>query len=280
MRHYDECYFINYDSYDDLCLYEVGCQKCPSNYSFGPIIRTNYVLHYVLEGKGTLYLDNTPYSIHEKQAFLIPPNVVAFNQADEKEPWNYIWIHFNGTKVTEFLHIINMTKDNPVYIPQDSYTDIEHCMQKLLSGHSQEILCIGLIYELFHHMTLHSPHRMQEIVHDNQELKYIKMVIDYISHKYSEPIHITDIAEYCCLDRSYLSKIFKTATNYSPQEYLIRYRLKKAKQLLKDADIPIQHVAYAVGYNDPFSFSKIFKKELGITPSEYRTSKKANSISE
>ncbi len=280
MKHYDECYFINYDGYDDLCLYEVGCQKCPAGYSFGPIIRTNYVLHYVLHGKGTLHLNNTPYPIQEKQAFLMPPNVVVFNQADKEDPWNYIWIHFNGNKVTEFLHSINLTKDNPVYTVHGSYEAIENCMQRLLHSHSEELLCIGYIYELFHHMISATPPNTPEIIHANSELKYIKMVIDYISHKYSEPIHITDIADYCSLDRSYLSKIFKTATNYSPQEYLIRYRLKKAKQLLKDTDIPIQHVAYAVGYNDPFSFSKIFKKELGITPSEYRNNKNISQISD
>ena len=56
-----------------------------------------------------------------------------------------------------------------------------------------------------------------------------------------------------------------------PQEYLIFYRVKKAKQLLKDPDLPIQHIAYSVGYNDPFAFSKVFKKETGISPSQYRT---------
>lgn len=276
MKHYDECYFINYDAYDDLCLYEVGCQKCPANYSFGPIIRTNYVLHYVINGKGILYLNNVPYPIHEKQAFLMPPNVVAFNQADRDDPWSYIWIHFNGNKVPELLHSINLTKDTPVYTAPDSYQNIEACMQKLLHSHSEELLCIGLIYELFHHMRFVLPPSSSEVVQDTQTLKYIKMVIDYISHKYSDPIHITDIADYCALDRSYLSKMFKLATNYSPQEYLIRYRLKKAKQLLKDSTMPIQHVAYAVGYNDPFSFSKIFKKELGLTPSEYRSQKNSD----
>lgn len=61
MKHYDECYFVNYDSYEDLSLYEIGSQKCPPKYSFGPIIRENYVLPYVLEGSGTLYLNDEPF---------------------------------------------------------------------------------------------------------------------------------------------------------------------------------------------------------------------------
>lgn len=54
VKHYDECYFVDYDSYEDLNLYEVGCQNCIPNYSFGPIIRNNYVLHYILNGCGKL----------------------------------------------------------------------------------------------------------------------------------------------------------------------------------------------------------------------------------
>ena len=92
----------------------------------------------------------------------------------------------------------------------------------------------------------------------------------HISQKYSEPIRISEIAKHCGLDRSYLSKLFKNATDMTPQEYLLSFRMNKAKELLKDSSISVQNVAYSVGYNDPFSFSKFFKRETGLSPSEYR----------
>ena len=104
----------------------------------------------------------------------------------------------------------------------------------------------------------------------NGQLNYIRNVINYIQKKYADPIHIQDIADYCGLDRSYLSKLFKNATNYSPQEYLIYVRMNKAKNLLRNEDLSIQNIAYSVGYSDPFAFSKIFKREVGISPSGYR----------
>lgn len=78
------------------------------------------------------------------------------------------------------------------------------------------------------------------------------------------------IADFCGIDRSYLSKVFKYATGYTIQEYLIRFRIKKAKQLLKETAMPVQHVSYSVGYNDAFSFSKVFKKQTGMSPSVWR----------
>ena len=104
----------------------------------------------------------------------------------------------------------------------------------------------------------------------DNSLKYLRNVIQYISQKYSEPIRIGEIAKHCGLDRSYLSKLFKNATDMTPQEYLLSFRMNKAKELLKDSSISVQNVAYSVGYNDPLSFSKFFKRETGLSPSEYR----------
>ena len=91
-------------------------------------------------------------------------------------------------------------------------------------------------------------------------LTYIQNTICFIRQKYSDPIRIQDIADYCGLNRSYLTRLFKHATGYTPQEYLAQYRINQAKQLLKESSMSIQHIAYCVGYNDAFTFSKLFKR--------------------
>ena len=268
-RHYDECYFVNYDSYDDLNLYEIGCQKCPSGYSFGPIIRNNYVLHYILEGTGTLYLQDQEFPVSAGQAFVIPPKLVSCYEASSDTPWNYIWIHFNGQKTSELLYKAGITSSHPVFFPSCRADEIRQCMQDFLKYNSLEYRCIGNTYRLFQ-LLCDTTKNAPGVRETDKALRYIRDVIRFISNRYQEPIKIQEIADFCGLDRSYLCKIFKHATNYTPQEYLIFYRVKKAKQLLKDPDLPIQHIAYSVGYNDPFAFSKVFKKETGISPSQYR----------
>lgn len=70
---------------------------------------------------------------------------------------------------------------------------------------------------------------------------------------------------------SYIRKIFRKYKNVSPSEYLTRYRIDKAKQLMDSRpDVLVRDVADLVGYNDPYYFSKIFKKETGIWPTEYQ----------
>ncbi len=268
-KHYDECYFINYDAYDDLALYEVGCQKCPPEYSFGPIIRSNYVLHYILNGSGSLYLDNHRFPVYAKQAFITPPNLVAFYQGSAADPWNYIWLHFNGKKVIDLLTQAGISRENPIFIPSAPSEGLENCILEILHHNDEEYTCIGNLYRMFHFLISTSSNKPVPQKGD-KSLGYIKNAVDYITKKYAEPIRIQDVADYCGLERSYLSKIFKHATNYSPQEYLIFFRIQKAKQLLIQKNVPVQNVAYSVGYTDPFAFSKIFKQETGISPTQYR----------
>ncbi|BFL48512.1 AraC family transcriptional regulator [Lactonifactor longoviformis] len=274
-KHYDECYFVNYDSYEDLSFYEVGCQKCPPGYSFGPIIRNNFVLHYILNGAGTLFLDNKVYAVSSKQIFVLPPNLLAYYEGDHDNPWNYIWIHFNGRKALELLHKAGISNESPVFIPTSPSTELEDCMVEILRHNNEEYICIGNLYRLFQYM-INTTSNRPAVEEKDKSLTYIKDVINFITKKYSEPIKVQDIADFCGLDRSYLSKLFKHATNYTPQEYLIFFRMRKATQLLKDPNIPIQNIAYSVGYNDPFAFSKIFKKEIGVSPTQYRELNSAN----
>ena len=268
-KQYDECYILDYNSYDDLTLYEVGCHKCNPSYSFGPIIRDNYVLHYILNGTGVLYLDGKEFPVSAHQAFITPPFIPAYYKADDKNPWNYVWIHFNGQQSSSLLEKAGISREYPIFTYAESAPEMEKCITEILEKHEAEYYCIGNIYRMFQIMIdIHAPKLPLPV--QNCQLNYIRNTVNYIHKKYADSIRIQDIADYYGLDRSYLSKLFKRATNFTPQEYLIFVRIDKAKMLLRSKNLSVQNIAYSVGYPDPFAFSKIFKKETGMSPSDYR----------
>ncbi len=269
-KSFDEVHWLNFSSYKDLRLYEVGRQECTAGYAVGPIIRDKYILHYILRGEGALYLDNREYKVREKQAFLLPPGMPTYYRAGEKRPWEYVWIHFHGFKAMELLEEAGLTRKKPVFVPTASDDGIGECFLDILRHPREEYACIGNLYKLFQLLIDQSASRQEKAKMQGTMSNYVKMAIDYISQKYSEPVRIQEIASYCGLERSYLSKIFKYATGYTPQEYLIWYRINMAKQLLREQAMPVQHISYAVGYNDPLTFSKVFKKETGVSPSKWR----------
>ncbi len=81
---------------------------------------------------------------------------------------------------------------------------------------------------------------------------------------------MTDIANYVCINRSYLYTLFKTHLGVSPQDYLANYRISQATELLTVTDLSIESIALSCGYTDPLIFSKVFKTKKGRTPSRYR----------
>lgn len=92
----------------------------------------------------------------------------------------------------------------------------------------------------------------------------------YIETNYQQDITLSRIAEACFSSPATVSRIFKEQLGESPINYLIRYRLEKAKSLLDHAtDIPIKETAALVGYEDALYFSKLFKKYYGSSPSDY-----------
>lgn len=266
----DGVWWLNFSQYEDLRLYEVGRQRCPAGYEFGPIIRDKYILHYVLNGEGTLYLDQKEFAVKEHSLFLMPPNTLVRYQADVEKPWQYIWIHIHGFKVVELLQKAGLTRKRPVLQLPGIGAELGGVLQEIYDCHEQEYTCMGKLYYFFQLLIDHSPDKPEDGEQAEPALRYIQWVIDYINQKYSEPICVQSIADFCGIDRSYLSKVFKYATGYTIQEYLIQFRMKKAKQLLKETAMPVQHVSYSVGYNDAFSFSKVFKKQTGMSPSVWR----------
>lgn len=270
-RGYDECHWFHYDTYKDLCFFEVGKYVCPPQYGYGPIIRDTYILHYIFKGQGKLSYHNRTYFIGQNQIFVIPAGEVAYYEADAVNPWEYSWIRFQGPVAKDLLKRAGITDQSPVYTPMGSTVRMEEILKYLLENYTREFDCIGHLYLFLQELIDHSDIFSIEITDENSlPDTYVKRVTKYIEQKYADPISATQIAMDCGLDRSYLSRIFKASKGISLQMYIQQVRIKKAMELLKEKDFSVAHTAYSVGYSDPFTFSKFFKKNTGMTPTEYK----------
>ena len=97
-----------------------------------------------------------------------------------------------------------------------------------------------------------------------------KQIQDYLKEHYAEEANLEKIAEKIGLTSAYISTIFKKETGMTITNYLIQIRLEKAKEMIRDTNMTISEIAYAVGYVDTRYFSKLFIKNVGIKPVEYR----------
>ena len=94
--------------------------------------------------------------------------------------------------------------------------------------------------------------------------------INYVQNHYPEKILETDMAELCGLTVNKFSRLFKQTYNLTFQEYLIGYRLTESTRLLLNPIASISDVAFTVGFNAPSYYARVFKKYMGLSPSECR----------
>lgn len=98
----------------------------------------------------------------------------------------------------------------------------------------------------------------------------VQLVKEYVQAHYADDISVGVIAANLGFSSSYLTKVFNKYEQLTPSVYIRNYRMSIAKQLLANPDATLNTVSAAVGFSDPFHFSKSFKQTFGISPSEYR----------
>jgi AraC-like DNA-binding protein len=255
----------------DLNEYTCGREACISKDSYGPAIRSGYIIHFILKGNGTFRVNGKTYHLGKNEAFLIEPNILTYYEADVEDPWEYIWIGFSGVKAKEYLNRSSLSMDNPIF-RFDQNNKLIQCMDNIIIAATQtsnkDLLLASKLYEFLYILCELYPNR--KITSEVKQQKYIEDALLFIEQNYAGYITINDIAKYICIDRSYLHRLFKQYINKSPQEFLLSLRIEKACYLLTNSSLKVGDIARSVGYKDILLFSKTFKKVKHCSPSEYR----------
>ena len=269
------------ENFIDLSLYQYGWEHCKPSHSYGPAARNHYLFHYVISGTGTLMSDDSAgrthtYQIRSGQGFMIFPKQVNTYIADEKLPWEYAWVEFDGLKAKESLEMAGLTMDSPIYHPGARDLSLELKNEMLyIAQHSDQspFHLIGHLYLMLDYLTRSSSKRLMQTgkIRDF----YIKEAISFIEQNFQNDISVEDIAGFCNLNRSYFGKIFRDTLGKSPQEFLISYRMSKAAELLKLTELSVGDISSAVGYLNQLHFSRAFKKIYGTSPRQWRNENKA-----
>lgn len=265
------------ETFVDLSLYQFGWEHCEPSHLYGPAARNHYLFHYVISGTGQLMADDSKgvtqtYQIRSGQGFLLSPGQISTYVADQKIPWEYAWLEFDGLRVRELLGLTTLSVDQPVY-HSNSKELREQMMNEMLYivQHAEEspFHLIGHLYLFFDYLTRSAASRSL-IKGGRLQDFYIKEALVFIEQNFQNDISVEDIAARCGLNRSYFGKIFRNELGKSPQEFLISYRMTKATELLKLTRLSISDIGNAVGYPNQLHFSRAFKNVYGVSPKEWR----------
>ena len=176
----------------------------------------------------------------------------------------------DGFEVLERMRANHKTRRVPVLVMSGrllTFDDIRRIEQHaLVTVYSKDILCRDEIAASLHRSLFGTdtlpPHTSA----------LVKRAVAYFQQYYSQSFSRRELARAIGVSENYLSQIFRQELGLSPWEFLNRYRIKQAKELLRSTTDSITAVAARVGFSDPAYFSRVFRKQTGASPSAYRAS--------
>ncbi|MCM1025074.1 MAG: AraC family transcriptional regulator [Roseburia sp.] len=248
-----------------------GCSRTEGLHSFGPASKPHYLIHYVLSGKGIFRFHDKEYRLEAGYGFLIQPGELAFYQADAEEPWSYLWVGFGGSRVQEYLNYMGLSARHPIFScdrDDELYAIVRDMMEHNTYGLANDLRRNGQM-GVFLSVLAESAGVVAKEEEDKGN-QYVKKAVSFIQSNYCNPIKVTDVADYVCINRSYLYTLFQSYLGMSPQQFLTTFRITKARELLDSTTYSIESIALSCGYSDALVFTKAFHAMKGISPSQYR----------
>lgn len=229
-------------------------------------------LFYVASGKGNFCLQNNTYPISTNDLIIVPPNTEHTEQSYNSNPLEYIVlgiegitfvdtemsgsrIIYNYSERTELLNLLNMILKE-VQNKQPGYHLV---CQNLL-----DVLLVQII-------------RRQNLVptpiSSTKMTKECGLIKQYLDSNYADSINLDTLADMTHMNKYYLVHAFTKYAGLSPISYLNAKRLETSRELLTSTDFSILQIATSVGFSSQSYFSQVFRKEMNMTPNEFRKKK-------
>ena len=234
--------------------------------------RLDYQLLYVVSGKTHFYFDGKERIVTAGHMVLIQPRTEQkYEYFGEDKPEVY-WVHFTGSSVKEILRSYDIPLDEHIFFAGTpaAYTQLFKNMieefQSCKVGY-REMLEMNLrqLFLMIQRTRLEKPPLVTTAV--QQEMDFARQ---YFHEHYNEPINIEEYAQSRHTSISLFMRNFKKVYGVSPKQYILNIRMNNAQNLLESTDYTVAEIAAIVGYDNALYFSRIYHKQKGQAPSDYR----------
>ena len=252
-----------------LFVQNTGRQQCGAGYGWGPGVRDHFLLHHILSGRGTCIIDSRKYVLQAGDSFLVYPDTTIHYYADEDQPWEYVWVGFNGMHAERYVELTDFSRESPVLTGEGGET-IALLLEEIYRAYGtaiwEHMAMMGRLYALLSHL-VERAQRGRAPRRDS--LDCAEAAADYIVNHFAEPVTVEQLADHFSVSHSSLYRKFIKRYQMSPKRFLLEYRIDRACILLATTDHSVQEVSNSVGFDDPFYFSRVFKEIRGVSPRRY-----------
>ncbi len=263
-----------------------------ADWSKGLSIHETFEMVYIKSGKGIFEIGNQNVEIGPNDIVIIKPNQYHKLTVTSDASCDFIVLYFkfmNGSNhalsevsLGDFINFVSGKESGAfIKLKVSHKNDIIVLLNRILKEKAgdqlgSDFLNYLMLMELFvlisralkaeweNSIKNKSP-KIKELMHS---------AISFILNNYEREISITDIAKYVFLSPSYFTRAFKEDTGLSPMQYLLNVRIKRSCELLEETDLKVGEIAHSVGFSNQQRFNDMFKKQIKMTPMQYRNTSK------
>lgn len=237
--------------------------------SYRKMGRIDYHILYIAQGRCHANIGGADTIVDAGNLILFLPGEKQeyyYNAVDKSVS---CFLHFAGTGCMELLDGIFAGR-SVVYIGKNPeiktlFEKIE--MELILKNQCYEKLCSAYLFQFFYIAERELTLLAQNI--DSREKHGMDNVCLYMCRQYAQTLPLKAYADYCGLSLSRFSHLFKSTIGITPLEYLTKIRITKAKDYLLATNLSVSEIAEALGFSNQNYFCRIFKKNTGLSPTQY-----------
>ncbi|RJX39571.1 AraC family transcriptional regulator [Paenibacillus pinisoli] len=262
-----------------LYITDIGCfPQALHHYRERPAGSAAYIVMYCIAGEGWVSLSGQKRQIlHKGSVMVIPANMPHEYGSSETDPWTIYWFHMKGENAGSFFEGIDQYTAPTLVSVEHSAKIIElfhQCYDLLQKGYSlNRIIYVSQL--ACHLAALIRFSQQQPHVPGKQKKKHdLELSLQFMSDHLEQNISLQQLADQAHLSVPHYTHVFKKMTGYSPIDYYLRLKIQLACQYLDLTEQSIKEISIRLGFQDPYYFSRLFKKIMGKAPLVYRNTRK------
>ncbi|OXU15135.1 AraC family transcriptional regulator [Sedimentisphaera salicampi] len=258
------------DTEEKLAVVFGGYEQCAPDFEIQRRTYPYYVLELPIRGECFFEIDSQNYNLKKGTIGAFAPGTPHHYRCNQDYPMEHIFIAFTGTYASELFETAGFGKGKVVKVTNFSRIDFltEVILEKGLEEMELSPRLCSLYLEAFilEQALSFSPSEKKQTL----ALEKYRKCKKYIDSSFSEILSPVDVAVACSVNIRYMSRLFRRYSNTTPQQYIMRLKLNKAASILLKSNLTVREVGYEVGFEDPYHFSRNFKKFYGISPLHFR----------
>jgi len=238
-----------------------------------PDVTPYAVLIHCSDGEGWVKTGQKRIVLGPGDAFFLPSYSEHSYGASPHAPWSIYWMHISGKNTKDLEASLPLNKKGlPVHtLHSDERTRIFNKIFRLFSNgfSASNLLCANLMLPSYLSSFI-SPESYSVMTPEaNLAESKTQEAIYYMQEQITQKITIEQMAKHLGMSVPFFFKRFKRETGYSPIAYFNSLKIQKAIQLIHTEKYYINEISFMIGIDDPYYFSRLFKKQMGVSPKKY-----------